>query len=148
MPRGNDKEAALHELADRFGEGTGNAEELIQANLADFSHELLVLSDLPRDEEATAELDIEKMKGPNGEEVVDAAVRGAGRTRGTIVLYEGEDGRRHKHVAEMSESLENQRENRERDLRERQEAAGAAREAGGAKGSSGSKRASSSKKSK
>lgn len=102
MPRGNDKEAALHELADQFGEGVGNAEELISANAERRTAELAAISDLPILEDATKELDLDKLEGPNGEYVVDAAVRGSGRTKGTIVVYETEDGRLLKHLSESN----------------------------------------------
>jgi hypothetical protein len=97
MPRGNDAESALHELADRFGKGVGNAEMLIDANLAANTQELREAQLLPRDEEATAEArkEIDKLKGPDGEEVVSVAVRGApdsGR-RIKVIVYRTEEGR-------------------------------------------------------
>lgn len=104
MPRGNDNEtpeqkaATLHQLADQFGEGVGDAEALINANAAHRTTELAAISTLPVIQDETNELDLDKLKGPNGEYVVDAVVRGAGRTKGTIVVYETEDGRTLKYL--------------------------------------------------
>lgn len=91
MPRGNDAAAALKDLADKFGKGVGNAEQLIEANLKMYSQELRRAEILPRDDEATAEVrkDLSKLKGPNGEPVMDAAVRGGT----TVIVYQDEDGR-------------------------------------------------------
>lgn len=98
MPRGNDSQAATSELADRFSEGRGNAEELIEANNQERSLELVSASMKKIDEDATKEAreDLSKLSGPNGEEVLDAAVRGGD----TIVVYEDEDGRVKKAVAD------------------------------------------------
>jgi hypothetical protein len=89
MPRGNDAEAASAELADKFSEGKGNAENLIDANNAAHPLELIQASGKKVDDEATAELDIDSLSGPNGEEVLDAAVRGGA----TVIVYEDESGR-------------------------------------------------------
>lgn len=98
MPRGNDSEAAASELADRFGQGAGNAEELIQAHDRERSRELVAASMKEVDAEATEELDISKLEGPNGEEVLSASVRG-----GAIVgVYEDENGRTHKRILKES----------------------------------------------
>jgi hypothetical protein len=97
-----DREEALHELADQFGDGVGNAEQLIDANAARRTAELATISTLPLLPTDTEELDLDKLEGPNGEYVVDAAVHGSGRTRGTIVVYEDETGRLHKHLAEST----------------------------------------------
>lgn len=88
MPRGNDSKAALDELADKFGKGVGNAEELIEASLAQRSELLRRAELLPVDPEATRELDINKLKGPDGEKVVSAKVRGGI----TVVVYEDARG--------------------------------------------------------
>lgn len=104
MPRGNDKDTAetqqaLHELGDQFGEGVGNAEELINANAALRTAELAAIAVLPVIQADTDALDLDELEGPDGEYVVDACVRGAGRTKGTIVVYETEDGRMLKYLA-------------------------------------------------
>lgn len=108
MPRGNDAEAASHELADRFGEGVGNAEELIDANLAMHTPALRAAELLPRDEEATREAlaHIDELEGPNGEPVVDVAVRGslASTNRYTVVVYRTAAGRDLLHVIEDDEN--------------------------------------------
>jgi hypothetical protein len=97
MPRGNDGEAALHELADKFGQGVGNAEMLIDATLAANTQELRVAQALPIDHDATAERlkDIGKLKGPDGKEVVSVAVRGSQSSpnRYTVIVYRTEEGR-------------------------------------------------------
>ena len=105
MPRGNDEEGqqtALHELADQFGTGAGNAESLILGNTALRTGDLATISSFAVDEEATSELDLDSLEGPNGEYVVDAAVRQQGRTRGTVVVYEDESGRLSKYLAESN----------------------------------------------
>lgn len=106
MPRGNDKQAQdaqLHELADKFGEGVGNAEELIQANAAARTSDLAAISALPVLQKDTADLDLDKLEGPNGEYVIDASVRGSGRTKGTIVVVEDELGRTKKILIDKTE---------------------------------------------
>lgn len=105
MPRGNDEEGqkqALHELADNFGAGAGNAEQLIIANATLRTADLATVSEFKVDPELTAELDLDKLSGPNGEYVVDAAVRKLGRSQGTIVLFQGDDGRLHKYLVESN----------------------------------------------
>lgn len=105
MPRGNDKEAQetqLHELADQFGEGVGNAEELINANAARRTQELAAISSLPVIQADTDQIDLDKLSGPNGEYVVDAVIRGAGRTKGLIAVYEDEGARTHKFLVESN----------------------------------------------
>jgi hypothetical protein len=88
MPRGNDKKAALSELADKFGSGAGNAEALIEASLENRSEALRRAELLPVDPDATRDLDFGKLKGPNGEKVVSAKVRGGV----TVVVYEDARG--------------------------------------------------------
>jgi hypothetical protein len=98
MPRGNDSAKALQELSEKFGQGVGNAEHLIEANLAQYPEELRRAELLPRDPEATDELrkNLGKLKGPHGEEVIDAAVRRApGGQPTTVIVYVTEDGRYH-----------------------------------------------------
>lgn len=97
-----DREANLHELADQFGEGVGNAEELINANASRRTAELATISSLPVLQAETDELDLDKLEGPDGEYVTDAAVRGAGRTKGLIIVYVDETGREHKHLVESN----------------------------------------------
>lgn len=97
MARGNDAQAALHELADRFGQGVGNAEELIDANLAAHSAALRAAEILPRDEAATreAQRNMSSLKGPDGEEVVAVAVRRseASDNAHTVIVYRSAEGR-------------------------------------------------------
>lgn len=97
MPRGNDSEAAAAELADRFSEGRGNAENLIRANNAARPVELIRASEKALDEELTAEYQekLDSLKGPNGEAVVSASVRGI-TSKVLITAYEDENGRIHK----------------------------------------------------
>ena len=91
MPRGNDSDAAAAELADRFKEGLGNAEELIIANNANYPVELIQASEKKIDEEATAEAreNLDSYSGPDGEEAKDVAIRGGV----AVVVYEDEAGR-------------------------------------------------------
>lgn len=98
LPRGNDKESALHELADKFGQGVGNADNLIEANMAMHTQALHRAELLPRDPEKTAKVreDLGKLKAPEGGKVVDAAVRGGT----TVLVYEDETGRQHLAVAD------------------------------------------------
>lgn len=94
MPRGND-ESAARDLAASVGEGVGNAEDLIERTYADRTPELEAAQMKALDEEATAALDISKLSGPNGEEVVSAAVRGGV----TIVVYVDDKGGYSKAIA-------------------------------------------------
>lgn len=91
MARGNDAEQALHELADKFGQGVGNAEEMIQGALRARSRAFMQAELLPRNEEKTAEAreHLDKLKAPRGCTVVDAAVRGDL----TTIVYEDPTGR-------------------------------------------------------
>lgn len=97
MPRGNDAKEALHELADKFGSGVGNAEGLIQANLEARSRALQAAEMLPRDHEATKEArgKLSSFKGPDGAKAVDVAVRGqeGHENRYTCVVFESKEGR-------------------------------------------------------
>ena len=88
MPRGNDAKAALADLAEKFGRGVGNAEELIEATLRNRSRALIKAEQLPIDQAATAALDLDALKGPDGEKVVSAAVHGDV----TVIVYEDERG--------------------------------------------------------
>ena len=105
MPRGNDEEgqkSALHELGDQFGQGVGNAEVLIAANVEQNDPDLQTVSRFPVDQDATDELDLDSLEGPDGELVVDAVVRRQGRSSGTIVAYQSDDGRLHKKLTESN----------------------------------------------
>ena len=88
MPRGNDASAALAELADKFGKGVGNAEELIEATLKMRSQELRRAELLPIDHAATDALNLGELSGPNGEPVRSATVRGGT----TVIVYEDSRG--------------------------------------------------------
>lgn len=105
MPRGNDSEVAAAELADKFGSGTGNAEHLIEANNAERPVELLQAQMKAVDEEATEALDIDKLKGPNGEQVISATVRGGQ----VIAAWEDETGRAHKGILDDSDKKPSRR---------------------------------------
>jgi|SRR6185436_14009798 hypothetical protein len=101
MPRGNDKdtqEQALHELADDFGKGVGNAEEMIRRNTALRTADLATVSSFPVDDEASSELDLDKVELPDGMDgyVVDAVVRKQGRSQGTVAVVEDDNGRTNK----------------------------------------------------
>lgn len=97
-----DRKANLHELADQFGEGVGNAEELINANAARRTAEIATISALPILQDETNDLDLEKVKADEGLYVVDAAWRGSGRTKGLVATAEDEGGRLHKVLIESS----------------------------------------------
>jgi len=79
MPAGNDAQNALNELADKFGQGTGRAEDLIQANRTRFAG-LLGAAQLKQvDAEATEELkeaDVAKSAGVDGDDLLGYTVRG------------------------------------------------------------------------
>lgn len=74
MARGNDTDAH-REFAETYGI-SGNAEELINANRARRNTTVQAASNLPVDEEASADLDLTSIDAPDGAEVVDAKVRG------------------------------------------------------------------------
>lgn len=100
-----DRKSALHELADQFGEGVGNAEELINANAERRTAELNAIQSLPIIQDQTNEIDLDKVKvsGEHGDHyVVDAAWRGSGRTRGLVAIVEDEVGRQHKVLVESN----------------------------------------------
>lgn len=104
MPRGNDEEgqqSALHDLADDFGQGVGSAEDLILGNAAQREPDLVTVSSFPVDQEATNELDLDKL-AEGDEYVLDAVVRRSGRSSGTIVVFEDEGGRAQKRLADSS----------------------------------------------
>lgn len=104
MPRGNDAEAAAHELADKFGEGSGNASELIDAVQAEISPEMATIQIWPVDEEATAALDLDELEGPDGERVEDAAVHVLNNESATIVVFLDDTGRHRKAIYERKEA--------------------------------------------
>jgi hypothetical protein len=95
-------ENALHKVADQFADGVGNAEQLIDANAARRTADLATVSSLPVIQAETDELDLDDLKGPDGEFVIDASVRGSGRTKGTVVVYEDEFGRVQKWLADAN----------------------------------------------
>lgn len=99
MPRGNDADAAASELADKFSAGQGDAEALINANNEARPLELIQASNKKTDDEATKEA-YDKLVGtnggPDGEEILDVAVRGGV----TIIVFEAEDERVHKAILE------------------------------------------------
>jgi hypothetical protein len=99
MPRGNDSEAALSDLADRFGQGVGNAEVLIAAAQAMRPQRLRRAEMLPRDDKLTAEArekHVGTKHGPHGSLVIDAAVRrSAGQEPITVIVYRDDSGREH-----------------------------------------------------
>jgi hypothetical protein len=80
----------------------GNAEALIIANAANGARRARGGQHLPCSRTDTSELDLDKLEGPDGEYVVDAAVRGSGRTKGTVVVYEDESGRLQKALVDYS----------------------------------------------
>lgn len=84
MPRGNDPDAAA-ELKARYNV-TGNAEQLIQSNRASTNRFLAAATSQPVDEEATKELDWDKIDAPG--DVVAAAVRG----KYISYVWQDEDG--------------------------------------------------------
>jgi hypothetical protein len=86
MPAGNDKDTALAELADQFGEGVGRAEDLIDASRARYTGKLAQAQNRPKDDEASAELDLDEVSKSAGQEVIDASVRGE------FILYVYIDG--------------------------------------------------------
>lgn len=102
-----DRRTALHELGDQFGEGVGNAEELINANAERRTAELNAIASLPVLQEETNELDLDKVSlkrdHPHSDAyIVDAAWRGSGRTKGLIAVVEDEAGRQHKVLVESN----------------------------------------------
>lgn len=101
MPRGNDAQAALAELADNFGDGVGRAEELIAASRARYSGLLRTAQLQPVDAEAKEQIskaDVAKSADLDENEVLDYAVHGQGRDadKTVIVVYNDERGETHK----------------------------------------------------
>lgn len=97
MPRGNDSVAALHELAKEFGDGVGNAEELIRRVQGAHTQELAAAEQQQVDVEATKALDLDKIKIEGAVHVHDAAVRGSY----LVTVYEDDTGRLHQHAEEI-----------------------------------------------
>ena len=97
MPRGNEKTEA-NISPDNSGEM--NAEQLIQSAYGDKPEELETASMKSVDEAATAALDLSTLRGPNGETVVSAAVRGGV----TIIVFDRGDGALVKSVATAAKS--------------------------------------------
>lgn len=78
---GNDRSAALTELADKFGQGTGRAEQLIDASRARYQGDLGKAQNLPVDEEASEELrddlsGLAKTVEVDEKRIITASVRG------------------------------------------------------------------------
>lgn len=94
MPAGNDSQAAASELADQFGEGAGNADNLIAARRDLYEGDLAKANLAERDEEATAKLDFNEVARKAKTDIKDAAVRGDFVT----YVYTDEDGRDQKGV--------------------------------------------------
>lgn len=90
MARGNDAEAAQAELEKKLGTEL-NAEQLIAANRARFSTELLAAQRKAVDPEATEALDPKKVESAlgKGREVRDYAVRGDQ----VVIVYVFDNGR-------------------------------------------------------
>lgn len=96
-----DRKENLHELADQFGEGVGNAEALIEANARRRTADLATIGSLPLLQDKTNELDLDKVKLDEDDlYVLDGAWRGSGRTAGLIVTAEDTGGRLHKILVE------------------------------------------------
>jgi hypothetical protein len=79
MPQGNDAQAAVSELADRFGLGDASAEDLVSASRARFNQDARQAMLQPRDDEATGEMDeaeAAKAVDVDADAVTDFAVRG------------------------------------------------------------------------
>jgi hypothetical protein len=96
MPRGNDAEAAARELRDRYGDGVGNAEDVLRSSAVALPSVLREATLKTRDDEASADLDygkIEKAAGVEGT-VVDASVRGGD----TVYVWADDRGALHKGV--------------------------------------------------
>lgn len=113
-------------LADRFGAGAGNAEQLIQANRLAQSQGLTAATLSPRDDEATAELDRDKVEKQVGATVLDCAVRGDY----IVVVAEDANGRAYKDYLNRDGSQVKESEDPERAaLRAQHVAQGKVREA-------------------
>jgi hypothetical protein len=97
MPAGNDAAHAAAELADRFGAGTGGAEDLIDANDLKFTQQLIAANQYPSEPELTKEVDrgaVASAFEVDEEKVKDVAVRG----RYVTAVLEDEIGRYYKVV--------------------------------------------------
>jgi hypothetical protein len=95
MARGNDSAAALADLRGEYGQYGVNAEDLVAASRAALTPEQRAASLLPVNQEATKELDLDKVdaKVDDGT-VLDASVRGAW----VVVVAENDNGRTFKMV--------------------------------------------------
>ena len=96
MARGNDAEAAARELRDRYGDGVGSAEDVLRASAISLPPALREATLKERDDEASAELDYDKVGKTAGIKgtVVDASVRGGD----TVYVWADERGGLHKGV--------------------------------------------------
>lgn len=101
MPAGNDP-TPHNELVDKFGAGSGRAEDLIQAARARYSKDLRDAQLKDVDENATALLDNEEVAeaaGVRESAVVSKAVRGDS----VVAVIEGKDGRTEKVLLSRSD---------------------------------------------
>ena len=97
MPAGNDASRAASELADKFGTGAGNADEMIQASRAPYQGDLGKAQLL---EVEDVEVDLDVLSKTVGEKsVLSAAVRGPY----IIFVYEDKSGRAQKGCIELSD---------------------------------------------
>lgn len=102
MPAGNDAQAAVTELADRFGLGDARAEDLVNAHAAQYPKELVAAQMLDKDEDLTEEADwgkAAKAVDVKKADVIDIAVRGDI----CIVVHTDEQGRPHKSWCEIKD---------------------------------------------
>lgn len=95
MPAGNDAAAAAADLVSKGGVST-NVERLIDAQRASVGSDVIAASLRTIDPEATAQLDLSKVKVPDGHKVLSGAVRG----KAAVFVVEGPDGRTYKMVDE------------------------------------------------
>lgn len=86
MPRGNDPDAR-REMASQYGEGAGNAEELIALHAERIDPRMQAALNKRVDGPATDALDLDDIEPRFGGEIISAAVRGGG-----LVAVEDVDG--------------------------------------------------------
>ena len=98
MPAGNDADAAVAELADKFGIGDARAEDLVSMSRERYPREMRKAMLKPKDKAATAALDLGK--AAKAVDVPAKSVTGAS-VRGdyVIVRYKDKTGRVHKRGA-------------------------------------------------
>ena len=97
MPAGNDAAKAATELADKFGGGEGNADEMIKASRLRYAGDLGKAQLMPVED---VEVDLDALASAVGVKTVIAAT-----VRGPYVVYsfEDEEGRTQKGATELSE---------------------------------------------